>query len=122
MNKKVLIVEDDTFLKDLSSAKLTKEGFQVTSVGNAVEAAASLEKDAPDLILLDLVLPGTDGFGVLQKIRENPKFTKTPVIVFSNLSDDSDVEKATTLGASLYMIKSNFTLDELVSKIKTLLG
>ncbi len=121
MPKKVLIVEDDSFLQGLASSKLEKEGFSVTGASNSDEAARALDADTPDMILLDLVLPGTDGFGILKKIREGIKTKDTPVIVFSNLSDDSDIKKAKDLGATDYMVKSNFTLDELAEKIKEIL-
>jgi DNA-binding response OmpR family regulator len=83
-------------------------------------ASEFLEKDSPDCVLLDLVLPGTDGYGFLKKIRENVKFKKTPVIVFSNLAEEKDIEKAKELGADEFMIKSNFTLDEVSAKINQL--
>ncbi len=119
--KKILIVEDDTFLKNLAAKKLTSEGYEVTTAGNADEANAAVEKDIPELILLDLLFPGnTDGFGMLEKIRANDKMKTVPVIIFSNLSDEKDMEKAKALGATDYMVKSNFTLDELVEKIKTI--
>ncbi len=121
MAKKILIVEDDTFLQGLSTTKLTKEGFEVTPVGNGDDAAKAIDESAPDLVLLDLVLPGTDGYGVLKKIRENLKTRDIPVIVFSNLAQDEDIKKAKDLGANDFMIKSNFTLDELSEKIKEML-
>ncbi len=122
MAKKILIVEDDTFLKGLSATKLSKDGFEVVTAGNAEEADKILTESIPDFVLLDLVLPGTDGFGILKKIRENPKMKNTPVIIFSNLAEDKDIAKAKELGANDFMIKSNFTLDELSDKIKQILG
>ncbi len=118
MSKKVLIVEDDAFLKNLASTKLTKEGYEVFSAGSVEELDTIIESHTPDIILLDLLLPGTDGFGILKKIRENIKLTETPVIIFSNLSDEKDIQQAKALGANHFMIKSNFTLDEIVAKIK----
>lgn len=121
MQNKILIVEDDSFLQGLASSKLEKEGFAVTGASNADEAAVALDNDTPDLILLDLVLPGTDGFSILKKIREGVKTKDIPVIVFSNLSEDTDVKHAKDLGATDYMVKSNFTLDELADRIKEIL-
>lgn len=117
MSKKVLIVEDDTFLGGLISTKLTKDGFDISYAKDAKEASAMLEASKPDCILLDLVLPGTDGYGILKKIRENIALKKTPVIVFSNLAEEKDISKAKELGADDFMIKSNFTLDEVSAKI-----
>ncbi len=122
MAQKILIVEDDSFLQGLATTKLEKDGFAVMAAGDSVEASKLLESGTPDLILLDLVLPGTDGFGILKKIRENLATTKTPVIVFSNLSEADDIKKAKDLGATEYMVKSNFTLDELSDHIKALLA
>jgi DNA-binding response OmpR family regulator len=121
MPQKILIIEDDSFLQGLASSKLEKEGFAVTGASNSEEASKALDADTPHMILLDLVLPGTDGFGILKKIREGIKTKDTPVIVFSNLSDDSDIKKAKDLGATDYMVKSNFTLDELAERIKEIL-
>ena len=117
--KKILIVEDDAFLKNLAAKKLSAEGYAVTTASDAQEASAAVEKEVPDLVLLDLLFPGdTDGFGILKKIRENVNMQNTPVIIFSNLSDEKDIARAKELGATDYMIKSNFTLDELTDKIK----
>ena len=121
MSKKILIIEDDSFLQGLASTKLEKEGFTVISAANSDEALKLATTDAPDLILSDLVMPGTDGFGILKAVRENPATQATPVIVFSNLSEDKDIKRAKELGATDYMVKSNFTLDELADKIKELL-
>lgn len=122
MNKKILIIEDDSFLQSLEATKLKKEGFEITTASNKEEIDAKIDAMNFDIILLDLVLPGTDGFSVLKKIRENLKFLKTPIIVFSNLAEDKDIEQAKELGATEYMIKSNFTLEELSEKIKILLA
>lgn len=122
MDKKVLIVEDDSFLQGLASSKLEKEGFHVTSASSSEEATKALDESTPDIILLDLVLPGTDGFSILKKLREGIKTKETPVIVFSNLSEVADVTKAKEAGATEYMVKSNFTLDELAEKIKEILA
>ena len=121
MNKKILIIEDDSFLQGLASTKLEKEGFTVMSASNSEEAMKILASDTPDLMLCDLVMPGTDGFGILKMVRENPKTANTPVIVFSNLSEEKDIKHAKDLGATDYMVKSNFTLDELADRIKEIL-
>lgn len=120
MSKKVLVVEDDNFLGGLVVTKLSKDGYSVTHAPDAEKASSILEQESPDCVLLDLVLPGTDGYGFLKKIRENLKFSKTPVIVFSNLAEEKDIEKAKELGANEFMIKSNFTLDEVSAKIASL--
>ena len=121
MNKKILFIEDDSFLQGLAASKLQKDGFAVRAASNSDEAMKLLAADTPDLILSDLVIPGVDGFGIMEMIRKNPATAKTPLIVFSNLSEDKDIQRAKDLGANEYMVKSNFTLDELSQKIKDLL-
>ena len=122
MAKNILIVEDDTFLQGLAATKLTKEGYAVGTAGNVGDVDKYLETNTPDFVLLDLVLPGTDGYGILKKLRENIKTATIPVIIFSNLAEDKDIVKAKELGATDFMIKSNFTLDELADKIKSIFG
>ena len=123
MAKTILIIEDDTFLQGLEATKLKKEGYDVLSAANSVEAFKILEdKKQLDLILLDLLLPDVDGFMILEKIRQDKTYLAIPVIVFSNLSEDKDIKRATKLGISEFMVKSNFTLDELAKKVKDLIG
>ena len=122
MSKKILIIEDDSFLQGLASRKLRADGFEVLSAANHTEAFAVLEKEAPSMILLDLLLPEVNGYEILKKVRENPKTKDIPVIVFSNLSEEKDIKKAQDLGIVEFMVKSNFTLDELAQKIKETVG
>lgn len=123
MAKTILIIEDDNFLQGLEATKLKKEGYNILTAGNSIEAFKAIEgPEKIDLILLDLLLPDIDGFMILEKIRQNKQFQTIPVIVFSNLSEEKDVSRATKLGASEFMIKSNFTLDEISKKIKELIG
>ena len=122
MAKKILIVEDDSFLQGLASRKLRAEGYEVVGAANHTETFKALEGEKPAIILLDLLLPEVDGFEILKRVRENPATKSLPVIVFSNLSEDKDIKKAQDLGVIEFMVKSNFTLDELVQKIKTVVG
>ena len=119
--KKILIVEDDTFLQGLEATKLKKENYEVITAGNGEEGMKKITEDGISLILLDLVLPEFDGFEIIEKIRSTASTKKIPVIVFSNLSEDKDVKKAEKLGATDFMVKSNFTLDELVERINKIL-
>lgn len=123
MAKTILIIEDDNFLQGLEATKLKKEGYDILTASNSVEAFKFIDnKSKIDLILLDLLLPDVDGFMILEKIRDNKDFLTIPVIVFSNLSEDKDIKRATKLGISQFMVKSNFTLDELSKKVKELIG
>ncbi|MBP7006627.1 MAG: response regulator [Candidatus Pacebacteria bacterium] len=123
MSKRVLIIEDDNFLQGLEAKKLSKEGYEVLAASNSEETFKILDsKEKIDMILLDLLLPEVDGFSILQKIRENKELVTLPVIVFSNLSEEKDIDKAKKLGISEFIVKSNFTLDELTEKVRSLIG
>jgi len=119
----IFIIEDDIFLQGLEATKLKKEGFDVQTAANNKEVISIIEKKIKiDLILLDLMLPEVDGFEILKRIRKEPHLLNTPVIVFSNLSEEKDIEKAKSMGIKDFMIKSNFNLDELTKKVRETLG
>jgi len=121
---KVLLVEDDSFLRDICAKKLTREGFRVFEIIDGAEALKNLEKINPDVILLDIILPTVNGFEILEKIRANgdKKISQTPVIMLSNLGQEEDVKKALGLGANDYLIKAHFTTEDIIEKIKKELG
>lgn len=121
---KVLIVEDDKFLSELLSTKLVKEGYEVTV---ALDGESGMEKTLklkPDIILLDILLPGISGFEVLAKLQkaDDPKIAKTPVIILSNFGQESKIQEGLALGAKDYLVKANFTTAEIIEKIKKVLG
>ncbi len=116
--KKVLIIEDDIFLSELMAKKLEDSGFNVIK---AIDGQEGLEKAAstkPDLILLDLILPGLDGFEVLKRIKDNAQISSIPVIILSNLGQREDIERGFDLGAQDYLVKAQFTPDEIVERVK----
>lgn len=115
--KKILIVEDDRFIIDIYSTKLKEEGYEVLIAENGEKALEQIEKN-PDLILLDIVLPGMDGWEILREIKKREKTKSIPVLVLSNLSQKSEVEKAFKLGATKYLVKSNFTPSQVIAQIK----
>ncbi|MFT5281092.1 MAG: two-component system OmpR family response regulator [Flavobacteriaceae bacterium] len=119
LTKNILIVEDDTFLQSLTTKKLTGEGFTVANATTKEQVEQQTTENQFDFILLDLILPGTSGFELLEYIRAQDKHKNIPIVIFSNLSSDDDFKKADELGATDFMVKSNFTLDDLVEKIKT---
>ncbi|MFA6416482.1 MAG: response regulator [Candidatus Paceibacterota bacterium] len=121
MAKKVFIVEDDEFLRSLTVKRLEKEGYGVAVSPDGEGAMDGILKEKPDIILLDLLLPGLNGYEVLQKIRDNDSTKALPVIVFSNLGQREDIEKAKAIGVSDFLIKANFTLDDVVIKVENLL-
>jgi len=118
MKKKILIIEDDEFLRMLIAKKFIGEEFEVVRAIDGRDGLEKIEKEKPDLVLLDLVLPGMDGFEVLEKIKNGPMGASTPVIVLSNLGQQKDIDKAKELGAIDYLIKSNFDSIEIVEKVR----
>jgi len=121
MPRKILVVEDDKFVRELIVQKLTEEEFEVSSAKDGEEGVKKTESEKPDLILLDLILPGIDGFEVLSIIRKNPLIEKIPVIILSNLGEKIDVDRGIKLGANDYLIKAHFTPKEIVEKVRTIL-
>ncbi len=118
----VLLVEDDKFLRELIIQKLEREGFEAQSAIEAKEAFKLMDEKKPNIVLLDLVLPGMDGFSIIHRIKENPQTSDVAVIVLSNLGQKEDFERAMSEGASDYLIKANFTPGEIVEKIRIVLS
>jgi two-component system phosphate regulon response regulator PhoB/two-component system alkaline phosphatase synthesis response regulator PhoP len=116
---KVLVVEDDRFLISAYRAKLSKSGFEVQLAGDGVEALAALKSFIPDVILLDLVMPRMDGFATLEAIKKQETLKNIPIIVTSNLGQKEDIDKAMQLGATDFMIKSDFSMEELIARIQS---
>jgi len=119
--KKILIIEDDKFLRELISQKLLKEGYVVNEAIDGEDGIKKTREDKPDLILLDLILPGIDGFEVLSQIKTDPSLATIRVIILSNLGQREDVEKGLKLGAVDYLIKAHFTPAEIVEKIRSII-
>lgn len=117
----VLIVEDDKFLRELLVRKVESAGFVTLIAVDGKEALKKIKEELPRLVLLDLVLPGIDGFEVLRQVKADPQTSKVPVIILSNLGQREDVERGLKLGADDYLIKAHFTPDEIIQKIQKLL-
>ena len=123
MAKKVFIIEDEIFLQGLEATRLKNEGYDILTAANGDDINKVLESKVKlDLVLLDLMLPDVDGFTVLEKMRKDENYKDVKVVIFSNLSEEADVAKAKQLGASDFMIKSNFDLGQLAEKVKELIG
>jgi DNA-binding response OmpR family regulator len=118
MPKNILIIEDDRFLRELIARKLIKEDFNISEAIDGEEGIKKIKEEKPDLVLLDLILPGIDGFEVLSKMKEDPSIIRIPVIILSNLGQREDVERGLKLGAVDYLIKAHFTPGEIIEKIK----
>ena len=121
MSKKILIIEDDKFLRELIVKKLVKEGYEISEAVDGEEGVKKVKEEKPDLVLLDLILPGIDGFEVLSRTKEDPALSQIPVIILSNLGQKEDVERGLGLGAIDYLIKAHFTPGEIIEKIRVIL-
>lgn len=121
MAKKILIIEDDKFLRELIARKLLDEGFEIVEAVDGEEGIKMIKESGPDLVLLDLILPSIDGFEVLAQVKEDTSITPVPIIILSNLGQKEEVEKGLELGAVDYLIKAHFTPGEIVEKIKNIL-
>ncbi len=119
--KKILIVEDETILAEMYQDKFTQAGFEVVLAYSAEEAFEILRREIPDLILLDILLPRENGISFLAKMRKNPKLSSILVVAFSNYDDPGTKRQAFKLGVKEYLIKTNYTPNEIVERVKSYL-
>ena len=122
MPKKVLFIEDEAALQRAVGDLLHSAGYTVSAALTGEDGLRFALTEAPDIILLDLVLPQQDGFEVLTKLRNTPETKDTPVIVLTNLEGSEEVERALRLGAHTYLVKIHYSLDEVLEKVKKALG
>ena len=122
MPKKILFVEDESALQKTFGDVLVQEGYKVVSALDGEMGLKMAKTEKPDLILLDLILPKMHGFEVLKELKEDETTKDIPIIVLTNLESMGDVEKALELGATTYLVKASYTLEEVVTKIKKALG
>lgn len=114
----VLIVEDDPFYSSIYKTKVEKEGIRAVLVHDGAAALKAVRDKKPSLIVLDLIMPGKDGFQVLEELKADPDARDIVVLVLSNLSQDEDIKRVMDMGATEYLIKSNIPLGELIEKIR----
>ena len=117
---KVLVAEDDRFLSSLLKAKLEKEGFMVKIAYDGEEATSMLKEFKPDVMILDLIMPKISGFEFLEYISVDPQFNQIPVIVLSNLGQETDIERAKQLGVDDYFVKSQISIEDVVKAVQNL--
>ncbi|MFI5374081.1 MAG: PleD family two-component system response regulator [Candidatus Rokuibacteriota bacterium] len=120
--RRVLLAEDDRFLRKAAETALKRQGFAVLPAVDGEEALRKARADAPDLILLDLIMPKMQGFEVLRALKADPATAGIPVIILSNLGQDGDVKQALESGAAGYFIKANLSLQDLVKRVGELAG
>ena len=114
---KVVLIEDDPFLSNMYVTKLQASDFEIIAEEDGQKGLQTVAKEQPDLILLDILLPGIDGFEILKKLKSDAKMKEIPVIMLTNLGQKNDVEKGLDLGANDYLIKAHFTPTEVITKI-----
>ena len=114
----VLIVEDDVFFQKFYSTKLEEVGFKVDVASDGEQGIVKAETFKPDLIILDIIMPNKDGFDFLQDVAKDESLKKIPILVFSTLGQEQDVQKALKLGAIGYVNKTFFDFDKLKSRIE----
>ena len=118
--KRILIAEDEKPMARALTLKLEHEGYEVETTYDGEEAISKLAESQFDLILCDLVMPKVDGFAVLEEVKN--KKIKTPIVILSNLGQEEDQEKAKSLGAKEFFIKSNTPIKNIVEQVKKMLG
>ncbi len=112
------MVEDDEYLAKAYDFFLKAEGFTVTLVMNGTEVIKTALAVRPDIILLDLIIPGLNGFEVLARLKRNSKLKKIPVIIVSNLGQESDIRECRHLGAVDFLVKSDYSMKEVLSRVE----
>ena len=119
---KILLVEDDINLREIYAARLQVEGYEVISAGDGEEALAVAVRERPDLIISDVMMPKISGFDMLDILRSTPETKNVKVIVMTALSQEEDRKRGEQLGADKYVVKSQVTLDDVVSMVREILG
>ena len=120
--KKILLIEDDKFLLKLYSDKLNREGFEVSMAITGEEGLGKVAAEKPDLVLLDIILPKKNGFDILSEIKLNPATKNIPVIILTNLGQDSDIKTGFELGAVDYLVKTDFAITKLPEIVRKYLA
>jgi CheY-like chemotaxis protein len=113
---KILFIEDESALQKAIEEVLTEKGYVIIKALNGEEGLEQARTEHPDLILLDLILPRKNGFEVLAELKQDETTKKIPVIVLTNLEGSEEVEKALALGAKTYLVKANYSLEEVCKK------
>jgi len=116
--KKILIIEDDKFLLKLYSDKLSHAGFLVSMAISGEEGLGKVKQEKPDLVLLDVILPQKNGFDILGALKLDPETKDVPVVMLTNLGQDSDIKTGMDLGAADYLVKTDFSITKLPEVVR----
>lgn len=117
-HNKILIVEDEKSIAQAYSDHLTREGYNINLAYDGIEGLAMAKTIMPDLILLDIVMPKMDGISMLRRLKEDPQLDEIPVIILTNLESKESAMEAYKMGSSNYLVKTNYSLDDVTNKIK----
>lgn len=120
-DKKIMWIEDDQFLSGIIAQKLSSHGGTLIHSSNGEDGLAMVKKEKPDVLILDILLPGISGFEVLESIKTDPEVKHIPIVMFSNLGDPEDIKKAKDLGATKFLVKATLIPDELVNELVAVL-
>ena len=118
---RVLIIEDDIYISEMYRIKFESEKFKTIITNDGAKILEIIEKEKPNIILLDIVMPVMDGFDVLKVIKNSKKHKNIPVVMLTNLSQKESIERGFELGAESYIVKSHFTPSEVVKKVRDIL-
>lgn len=118
---KVLLVEDEEFIRDLFKRQLDLSGFTTDAFGTGQDGLAALGKNGYDLVLLDIMLPDINGLQILQNIRQNPATKNIVVVLLTNLGQDAVIKQGFELGADGYLVKAAYTPDQIVQEVKNII-
>jgi two-component system alkaline phosphatase synthesis response regulator PhoP len=118
MNKRIVLIEDDLFLNKIFKKRFEEAGFEVHEMSEGVEVPQKIIELKPELVILDLILPGQTGFQILKQLKDSPNTKDIPVVIASNLKQQSDIDKVMELGAADYVVKSDVPFEEFLSVVQ----
>ncbi|MFC1647274.1 PleD family two-component system response regulator [Patescibacteria group bacterium] len=115
---KILFIEDDPLINKIYSTRLKADGHEVFSAENGEDGLAKANDIVPDVIVLDVMMPRVDGFAVLEKLRQDPRFKEKPVLMYSNLNNEEEINRAKQMGVTEFLVKADLSPTQMVAKIK----
>lgn len=121
-SKKILIIEDDFFIRELYERQFNKEGYKVMSAEDGPTGLVLASQEKPDLILLDIMLPKLNGLDLLRTLKSKPETQNIPVILLTNLGQESVIKEGFDLGAASYLIKAAYTPSQIIDEVKNFLN
>lgn len=122
MNKKILLIEDDDLIRELYKSELKNAGLEVSDFPNGSSGLAALKQQRYDLVLLDIMLPGTNGLEILRQIKQDESLKSIPVVLLTNLGQDTIIQEGFKLGADAYIIKLAYNPEQIVTEVKNILA